>query len=207
MVEISRVAYNSAVYSLFIDEVLAAFQNVPSVREGTVGAFFKGCFVENKFEGPPGCDPRCAGSLPPSQGTPGWDYCDKPVIMYSSNGLTSLNDVSTGSSGDAYIVVNPNSLVNGQFPGFTTEEIRSLSSSGIKRVKIVYSSGDSYREYSNFVNVDSLPTSSRGRQDSPPAPQPINTGGDGWGALFLVLIVVIFLVIVVLLLTRTLKKG
>lgn len=193
VVTISQLLYNSAAYNVFLEEVLRAHADVRNVRAGTVGAFFVGCFVPSGYSGPAGCNPNCAGALPPEPNTEGWSFCDKLVILYNGEVFHSLNEVADNSQAHIYI---PEGV---EFNGFTPSELRQLSAYGITTAKIIRSTGagSSFQEHGDFVELSRL-----GKQ--PPRPStPVrnaapSSGGGMNNGLIIILVIIFFLIMLVI---------
>lgn len=154
IVEALRLLYASqALYDLVLLDIRNIFGDVTNVKPGTVGAFFVGCFTDDKFPGPLGCSPKCASSLRPTEGTPGYNTCDDLVLIYSQQHFSSLNNKQ---SKHVYIYVDD---VN--FNGFTKDNIVQLKDAGIENASLIFGNSDgSYREVTSAVPINNLPTSS-----------------------------------------------
>jgi len=151
IVEALRLLYGSqALYDLVLNDIRSVFSDVKDIKPGTVAAFFVGCFNDDKFPGPMGCSPKCAASLPPTEGTPGYANCDDLVLIYSDGLFSSLNEKR---SSHAYIYISDN-----DFSGFTTENIRQLRDAGIENSSLIFGNQDgSYREVTSALTLDQLP--------------------------------------------------
>lgn len=186
IVETLRLLYNSNdLYDLVLKDVHEIFSNVSNIKPGTVAAFFLGCSNDNKFDGPMGCDPKCAASLPPSEGTPEYANCNDLVLLYDNGGFSSLNDVG---SQHAYIYIE-----NNNFQGFTEENIKQLKDAGIQESTLVFGGPDgSYKEIRSPVKIDALPQVVSVNEQQ----QPTVTQSSGAGAaVFIVIIIVVLLLI------------
>lgn len=200
VMEALRLLYGSqALYDLVLTDIRNVFDDVKDVKPGTVAAFFIGCFNDDKFPGPIGCSPKCAASLPPTEGTPGYANCDDLVLIYSDGLFSSLNEKR---STHAYIYVEDN-----DFPGFSLENINQLKEAGIENASLVFGNQDgSYREVTGVLNVNQLPR----RSDDNMKLQQTNTqqevnntssSGDNTGAgiaFAIVIIIIIILLLVIL---------
>ena len=204
IVEALRLLYGSqALYDLILTDIRAVFNDVNDVRPGTVAAFFIGCFNDDKFPGPMGCSPKCAASLPPTEGTPGYNNCEDLVLIYSDGFFSSLNEKR---SPHAYIYVGED-----DFSGFTAENIRQLKDAGIDNVSLIFGNQDgSYREVTGALPLDQLPrrTGTDGSQDShttpsnnSPTPNDTSdpTQSNGTGLIFGIIIIVIIILLLVIL--------
>lgn len=193
IVEALRLLYGSqALYDLILTDIRAVFSDVKDVRPGTVAAFFIGCFNDDKFPGPMGCSPKCAASLPPTEGTPGYNNCEDLVLIYSGGLFSSLNEKR---SIHAYIYIDDH-----DFQGFSLENIRQLRDAGIENASLIFGNQDgSYREVTGALAIDQLPL--RSETTSSVNSQQINTNettssNSSAGVIF----AIIFLIIIILLL-------
>lgn len=195
IVEALRLLYGSqALYDLVLTDIRAVFSDVNDVKPGTVSAFFIGCFSDDKFPGPMGCNPKCAASLPPVEGTPGYANCDDLVLIYSEGMFSSLNEKR---SAHAYIYIS-----DANFPGFSLENIRQLRTADIEHASLIFGNADgSYREVTSALPLDQLPQRA---SDGNVTTQQLESDGDDNGgagagiALAIVIIVIIILLFVIL---------
>jgi len=151
VVEALKLLYGSqAIYDLVLSDIRSIFSNTNDIKPGTVAAFFVGCFSDDNFTGPSGCNPKCASSLQPSDGTPGYSSCEDLVLIYSDGSFSSLNDKQ---SSNAYIYIeDPN------FVQFTQENIHQLKEAGVATASLIFGNQDgSYKEVTSSVAVDKLP--------------------------------------------------
>ena len=209
IVEALRLLYGSqALYDLILTDIRSVFSDIKDVKPGTVAAFFIGCFNDDKFPGPMGCSPKCAASVPPTEGTPGYNNCDDLVLIYTEGLFSSLNDKR---SAHAYIYIGES-----DFTGFTTENIRQLREAGIENASLIFGNQDgSYREVTGALNLDQLPrraevspksnspstAAAAGTNSEQTGPNnqanPSNNGGAG--IIFAIIIVVIIILLLVVL--------
>lgn len=180
VVETLRLLYHSPnLYDMVLKDVKEIFGQ-GEVRPGTVGAFFRGCFTDNNFNGPLGCSPKCADSLPPPEGTPGHAPCDDLVLIYRGGDFHSLNE---RVSSHCYIYVeDPN------FDSFSTENMNKLRDAGIEQVTLIYGNADgTYRQVVGPINTEAVPVSTTGE----------NYAGAIIALVIMVLLVVMLFVLVV----------
>jgi len=198
IVEALRLLYGSqAVYDLILTDIRNVFSDIKDVRPGTVAAFFIGCFNDDKFPGPMGCSPKCAASLPPTEGTPGYNNCEDLVLIYSDGLFSSLNEKQ---SVHAYIYIGePN------FQGFSIENIRQLRDAGIENATLIFGNEDgSYREVTASLPIDKLPLLSEISQsnftpssnNTSPSDESSNTNT---GLIFGIIIIIIIILLLALL--------
>jgi len=189
IVEALRLLYGSqALYDLILGDIKEIFADVKDVRPGTVAAFFIGCSSDDKFPGPMGCSPKCAASLPPTDGTPGYTNCDDLVLIYSNGLFSSLNEKRSTHS---YIYISDQS-----FTGFSQENINQLKDAGIEQVSLIYGNNDgSYKEVTSPISIDNLPSTTT--QTTPSGND--NTNPTGTGIIFGIIIFIIIILLIVVL--------
>lgn len=196
IVEALRLLYGSqALYDLVLNDIRDVFADIKDIKPGTVAAFFIGCFNDDKFPGPMGCSPKCAASLPPSEGTPGYNNCDDLVLIYSEGMFSSLNEKRSTHS---YIYIE-----DYNFSGFTTDNLRQLREAGIENASLVYGNSDgSYREVTSPLTIDQLPAKSV--QTTQNVTETSTTSNSGAAIAFaIILIAIIILLLVVLYRSRS----
>lgn len=195
IVEALRLLYGSqALYDLVLTDIRTVFADVKDVKPGTVAAFFIGCFNDDKFPGPMGCSPKCAASLPPAEGTPGYTNCDDLVLIYSEGLFSSLNEKR---STHAYIyIADPN------FVGFTSENLRQLRGADIENVSLIFGNQDgSYREVTSPLAIDQLPhkeSEGDAKVTTAQTTEETNNNAGAGIALAIIIIVIIILLFIVL---------
>lgn len=194
IVEALRLLYGSqALYDLVLNDIRAVFSDVKDVKPGTVAAFFIGCFNDDKFPGPMGCSPKCAASLPPAEGTPGYANCDDLVLIYSEGLFSSLNEKR---STHAYIYIG-----DANFPGFSTENVRQLKEAGIENASLIFGNPDgSYREVTSPLAIDQLPRKVESQEAAPQNTTSSSDGSSSSSSVGAVVFVIIMIVIIILLL-------
>ncbi|CAH6421733.1 Hypothetical protein HVR_LOCUS1373 [uncultured virus] len=201
IVEALRLLYGSqGLYDVVLNDIRTVFNDVKDVKPGTVAAFFIGCFNDDKFPGPMGCSPKCAASLPPTEGTPGYNNCDDLVLIYSDGLFSSLNEKQ---SSHAYIYIG-----DAEFTGFTPENVNQLRGAGIENTSLIFGNQDgSYREVTGALTLDQLPRKTEITQtpksdvNTKNQPGPTDTGGSssGAGIVFAIIIVVIIILLLIVL--------
>ena len=196
VVDVFRLLHGTqALYDIILADVRDIFKNVKDIRPGTVAAYFAGCFTDDDFPGSPGCNPKCASSLPPPEGSPGHSDCDDLVLIYVNGNFNALN---SKKSSLAHIFVEDQ-----HFKGFTKNDIQQLTDNGIERVVMIFGNPDgSYREISSPNPVSSLPKFS---SNPSPADSQVNTSSNNdnnnsnnVGAAVLLTILIVFLILVIL---------
>lgn len=153
IVEVMRLLHASpALYNIILADIQSIFSNIGPVVPGTVGSFFMGCFNNDSFSGPMGCNPKCAASLSPPEGTPGFSTCSELVLIYSNGYFSALNTERTPR---AFIYIG-----NADFTGFTKDNITQLADAGVEQATLIYGNADgSYREITDPIPIASLPQS------------------------------------------------
>lgn len=151
IVEALRLLFGSqALYDLVLTDIRDIFADVTDIKPGTVAAYFIGCFSDDKFPGPMGCSPKCAASLPPVDGTPGYNNCDDLVLIFSEGIFSSLNDKR---SKHVHIYID-----GIDFKGFTPDNIKQLQEAEIEQASLIFGNPDgSYREVTSPLAIDKLP--------------------------------------------------
>lgn len=200
IVEALRLLYGSqALYDLVLTDIRGVFSDVNDVKPGTVAAFFIGCFSDDKFPGPMGCSPKCAASLPPVEGTPGYANCDDLVLIYSDGMFSSLNEKR---SSHAYIYVS-----DPDFNGFTNENIRQLRGADIENASLIFGNADgSYREVTSVLPVDQLPQRTiKGdltTQQVESNGDDSNNGGSAGAAIALTIVIIVIIILLFVVIFR-----
>lgn len=148
-----RILYSTpAMYDMVLNDVRNIYSDISEIKPGTVGAFFTGCFQHDNFPGPQGCSPKCASSLPPPQGTPGYSNCDDLVLIYMDGRFNSLNEKR---SEHAYVYIK-----DPDFKAFTTDNVRQLRDAGILRATLIFGGeNDTYSQITNPTALADLPMS------------------------------------------------
>lgn len=156
-----HLLYETSYYPSLYEKVKKHFDNVSTVKPGTIGAYFAGCLIsakeDSKVTDQPGCNISCAGSIPLPKDEEGWSFCDKAVILAEKgeNGyiFSVVKPANSAEEMDpAYLFVDSKTLH--EFKGFSKEEKDQIRALGCKKVKMVgYSSSfddvtysDLYRE-------------------------------------------------------------
>jgi hypothetical protein len=200
IVDALRLLYsNHTMYNLVLNDIHTAFSDVKDIKPGTVAAFFIGCFNDDKFPGPLGCSPKCASSLPPIEGTSGYQNCDDIVLIYSEGLFSSLNEKR---SDHAYIYIE-----DVDFSGFYTENIQQLREAGIENATLIFGNQDgSYREITGTLLIDQLPCKT---EDNNTVGQSIktnvqvtndnDTNSNSAGMVFIIIIIIIIILLLIVL--------
>jgi len=145
-IETTRVLYNTnALKDLVLKDIQEIYGHIKNPIPGTVGAFFIGCFNNDDFKGPLGCNPRCAASILKCDGVT--FECGDTILIYSKNQFKPLNNKVTTH---AYIYIDDDKFVK-----FNKYQLGLLNKSGIKSVTMIYGNPDgSYREITNEIQLD-----------------------------------------------------
>ena len=176
---------NPAMYEMALVDVREVFGDVAHVvRPGTVGAFFIGCATKDKFDGPLGCNPKCASSLTPND--PNFIGCHNMVLLYSDDDFVGLNH---NKSTTAYI------FVDHKFKGFTRNNITQLKDIGVEKVILVHGGANAeYKKVDKPVGVDQLPIRDCNNNDNDDS-----SSGSGAGVLFVILLIIVIIALLVIL--------
>ena len=141
--------HDSSSYESVINLVTTSFGDVSNIVPGTVSAFFYGCFADNNFEGVQHCSAHCSGNLP-LPNIRGWQFCDKTVILLTGKGVFDVRH-TVDDTKEAIIHV-----IDGEYHGFTHDQILDLKERGIEKVSIDVVNGDRYELISTSIPVDDL---------------------------------------------------
>ena len=194
LVESLGILYGSqALYDLVLADIREVFGDVKEVKPGTVAAFFLGCFDEEKFPGPMGCNPKCAASLHDSSES--GVSCEDLVLIYSEGVFSSLNSKNPKHT---YIYVE-----DADFDGFTRENISQLKEAGVSKATLVFGTQNgSYREIASATKVSKLP-SKENNNNVVVQTQESDTLDEGTGGVIFICIVVVILIVLLAALYRT----
>lgn len=179
---------NQGLYSMVFDDIRQYFEDIIStVKPGTVGAYFVGCFNNDEFDGPMGCNPKCAAALPVTEGTPGFAGCDSTVIIYSNHNFLNLNQTSSSS---AYIYIDGSE----DFSGFTAADIAQLKQAGITHAVLIHGGkGGEYREVTHL-----LPIEHHAKITTHTSPVPDNNSSNSGAAIGIIIIIIVIILILLL---------
>lgn len=145
-VETTQILYNTkALKDLVLKDIQRIYSHIKNPLPGTVGAFFIGCFNNDNFNGPLGCNPRCAASLLKCDGVN--FECGDTILIFSKHEFTCINKKSTSH---AYIYIEDE-----KFTKFSNHELNQLNQTGVKSVTMIYGNADgTYREITNEIILD-----------------------------------------------------
>ena len=146
-IEATRILYNSNVLKkLILTDIQDIFKDVKNPTPGSVSAFFLACFNKDDFQGPLGCNPRCAAS---SLGCNTFD-CADTILVYANHQFNALNDKQTSH---AYIYIECDKFIT-----FKPQEIQQLRDAHISTVTLIYGNKNgTYREITYKMPIDKLP--------------------------------------------------
>lgn len=192
IIDIMGVVYdNQGLYDIVLSDIRAVFSDTEDIKPGTLAASLIGCYNDDKFTGPMGCNPKCAAGLPPPEGTPGYHQCEDMVLIYSDNSFSALNEQV---SPHTYVYIE-----NSEFKGFTSDNIRSLREANISQVTLVYGGPNgSYREITPKLSLEQLPTNNAVAANNVAATQTTTTSNGVGVAIVIVLIIIIILLLIAL---------
>lgn len=147
-IETTRILYNTnALKDLVLKDIREIYGHIKNPVPGTVGAFFIGCFNNDDFDGPIGCNPRCAASMLKCHDDHVTFECGDTILIYSNRQFKPLNNKVTTH---AYIYIDDDKFVK-----FNNHELGMLNRSGVKSVTMIYGNPDgSYREITNEIQLD-----------------------------------------------------
>jgi hypothetical protein len=189
ILEVMRTLYGTpAMYDVVLADVHSIYGDLQDVKPGTVGAFFSGCFQNDNFSGPLGCSPKCAASLPPTEGTPGYANCDDLVLIYDDGAFSSLNDKR---SEHAFVYIGDT-----KFSGFTVNDIRQLRDAGIINVSLIFGDEDgAYKEITAPTVLSQLPTKAGESEIAKTEATQTSSSSSNTGAGIAIAIIVIIIII------------
>lgn len=180
-------------YEIIHTDIQQIFADIKTVIPGTLAAFFIGCSTNDNFNGPLGCNPKCAASLPPGEKIKGYTICDDLVLLYDNSGLSSLNDKMSIHS---YIHIE-----DSNFTGFTSDDIKQLSDAHIESVTLVYGNSEGiYTEIVNALPLDKLPLRAETTLGQNESNSDTNSNA---GIAFAILIVIIIIILLIILYQST----
>jgi hypothetical protein len=144
-IEATRLLHNSkALKELILQDIRSIYHNVKNPMPGTVGAFFIGCFNDDNFKGPLGCNPRCAASL---FGCDEGLECADTVLIFAQNQFSSLNAKKT-----------PHCIIyiqNPHFVSFSQHNLNTLRRAGHEQMTLVQADTDgTYKYVTDRLHID-----------------------------------------------------
>lgn len=147
-IEATRLLYNSkALKDLILQDIRSIYHDVKNPIPGTVGAFFVGCFNDDPFDGPIGCNPRCAASLFGCHEDQ--IECADTVLIFSHHQFTHLNKQKTPH---CFIYVE-----DYKFTAFTPHQLVMLRKANHQEMTVIYSNEDgSYKQVSKRIPIDAV---------------------------------------------------
>lgn len=149
------VLHGTSLYDLVLEDIRSVFGDVKPLKPGTLGAYFMGCLQDSGIPSLTlGCDPKCAGAVPPSStASPGYNECEDMVLLYQNGTFSQLSDVESNTT---YIYVD---MEESKFPGFNEDNIKQLKDIGIQHAIIIYGGKDdgSYSKITDEIDVNNLP--------------------------------------------------
>jgi hypothetical protein len=169
-VETTRLLNNTkALKDLVLKDIQHIYGHIKNPIPGTVGAFFIGCFNNDDFNGPIGCNPRCAASMMKCEGMS--FECGDTILIFSKNQFKPINNKVTTH---AYVYIEDENFVK-----FNRYELSLLNKAGIKSVTMIYGNADgSYREITNEIILEHIET---------------NDSSNAWWIILLIIIILLLL--------------
>lgn len=188
--QVSLLYDTDAYERMMVEPVKRIFGDLENITLGTVGAYFRGCFVDVDIPNgiPKNCAAICAGSMPPPKGTPDWSFCSNRVFVVTSTPSGNHFRMLSEGDGDRDSAIIQTEVSDIKFSDRDKEYLKNL---GIQRVTLMkYSSdGRSYTILLNNVPVDQLPGKSSGG----------NGGNSGTGWFWIIGIIAAFLFLLLIL--------
>jgi hypothetical protein len=178
-IEATRILYNSkALKNLILDDIKSIYHDIKNPVPGTVGAFFIGCFNDDNFKGPIGCNPRCAASLFGCHNEQ--IECSDTVLIFSHGQFTYLNDKKTLH---CFIYIE-----DCHFTTFSNHHVQKLKQAGHDEVTMIYTNEDgSFKHVTDRLQLHGLTTNN----DSESSPV--------WIGLIVIFVIIIILILLALL--------
>lgn len=138
IVSVLKILYKvPSIYEMVLREIKQIFNSETEIEPGTIKSFFIGCFSKDNFEGPLGCNPKCAASLPSPEGSYLNTDCEDQVLIFENNSFSRLNNKNSNS---AYIFIAEKG-----FKEFSKENINELKKAGIEKVQLIFPTKESYK--------------------------------------------------------------
>lgn len=134
-------------YDKVLEIIKKHFGDSSTVKIGTVGHFFFGCFKSTDYKGPVHCSANCAGNVVPPQG-PGFETCSDNVYYLNANGQLDLR-ISSDSKKAIVHVLKPS------YTGLTRGQVADLRRRNIEVVDINIVSSD----FKHTVVSENIPLS------------------------------------------------
>ncbi len=147
-----RMIRSTAVYPILYADVVDAFKDVQSVKPGTVGGYFVGCYLPSNYPGGHGCSDRCAGALLPPPGTEGFQTCQDAVVIYNAPGDYREMGKPVGAKHVVIFVQH-----NSNFTGFSNADVKHFRDAGFETATVLVTQDDNYHVIADHVAVDKLP--------------------------------------------------
>lgn len=187
------------IYNALVARVSETFKGVSRITPGTVAAFFLGC-NGGGFNGPQGCDPRCAASFE-TKTTENVPRCEDAVVALTNTGLKLLNNVV---SKHAYVYIPSIS-----FEGFDETEYNQLQKN-YEHVTLIFESenGKSYKESQHRIATTALPrrVAADATPKAAPLPKQSNTTTNNTAAIVITVIIIVILVLLIIFLLGRMYK-
>lgn len=172
-------------YDLIYSDIKKIFEDVKIIIPGTIAAYFIGCSSNDNFNGPIGCNPKCAAALAPGEKNPGEYSCDDLVLMYEQD--RTFSSLNQKMSSHVYLYIVPF-----EFKGFTKEDIKQLTDANISTVTLIYGKSDgTYGDIISQMPVENLPTETQNTDTT-------TSDNNGW-ILFVIIIAIIIIILLLFL--------
>lgn len=156
---ICRNLRGDSTYDIILTEILTVFASCTKVRPGTVGAYFKGCFLDNNLPSDisPSCSQNCIGSLQPNVGTPGYTECENLIVSINANNelvFENMDQVVSRHQAIIYIIKDDTDTLERKL---TFEHLNRLRELDVSQAKIVVGDSSGYQQFSNdYISIETL---------------------------------------------------
>lgn len=130
------------IYNEVMKDIAHVFPQESKAEPGSMAAYFTGCSMTqgDNFPGPPGCNPKCAGSLWRTSDSAMSHLCNDSVIIFKNNTFEMLVNQKTDHG---YVYVGRDHT------GFRRSDVNALIGFGLASVTIVHGEYDTKGEYTN----------------------------------------------------------
>ncbi len=175
--EATRILHNNKVLQdLVLKDIKKIYKDITTPVPGTVAAFFVGCFNNDHFKGPLGCNPRCAASF---------ISCDKEqlacednIYIFKDGQFVKLNKKNYQQPTEhVYIYIDDH-----LFTDFQLGHLVTLRRSGVKKITVIYSNEDgTYKNIEYNKDISHIPITN-------------SSMSAGWIILIILVIILILLI-------------
>lgn len=150
-------SHESDFYPNLIESVKTSFGDMKTATAGTVGGFFRGCFLPSAYSGSLHCSAECSGAIKPPN-VAGWQTCAHNVALLTAQGELEMQHRVSSSN---HLILH---VLGVGFSGLTASQVGELRRAGITRVDIDLVMPDSkYKTISEGLPLEDVPVVGAGR--------------------------------------------